>query len=848
MAIINFYTKDESSKEYDLKIIDCDCTATWWIIENIKKGDNFAVYEGSLSRDKEISRDFKRVNQAKEVSIFVLPASGIEIAYVVAAVFAVVALTVKPVVMSNLNRTQQSPNNSLSDRNNVARPLERIVDLCGTDKMIPDVLSREYSRFVDNIEQRVGYYAVARGDLLIEDIKDGDTLISDTKDGAAGVYGPFKSPNNSTPDIQVGELINEPVYGVTQSPDAVGQTLLADNVNTVKLEGVFFANSLGEIFENNDTVDFTENYQVGDNVNIVDVFVDIDDGAGGEGGFTTYRIGQLTHIITAVEKSKLTFNITGDPSWEVLSTSGNSLNSGSDPKIEQLEDVLIGPFKMTAFKVNKLLVNINALNGVYRENQNGRSAATVEYIINYQKLDDFGNTVGALIPVTGLLTGRTSIQKGNTTEIDLGGETFVQWSVQRTTKLDFDYNGTVVDEIKIKSVFGLFDIADDHFGNVTTIQTRRTNAFLTTATKTPELNCIATELVQKYEGNGVFATELTPNTQAVQSLIRLALDPFVGRRTESELDLDLLLSLQSENETYFDSIRAGQFNYSFDSTSLSAQETFMAIAKAAFITLWREGRVLKGWFESPQIIPSMVFTHRSKQPNSETWNRKRNTVDSKDSIEFTYTDDIQYQKETLFYPEDRSGKNPERVELTGVKGEDQARWHMMRLFNKNKYQEITVDFGATQEGRFVKPQSLISVVKGSRVYTYDGYIVAVDGLLVTLSQNVVFTPNDGHSIVLKRRDGSTESILVFETEFKNIVKMIELPTETIYTGNDELKTEFSFGNEDRLSAQLMLSQEIAPDGDSYVKIKAINYSSLYYSSDTTQTERAFDSGFDEGFL
>jgi predicted phage tail protein len=243
----------------------------------------------------------------------------------------------------------------------------------------------------------------------------------------------------------------------------------------------------------------------------------------------------------------------------------------------------------------------------------------------------------------------------------------------------------------------------------------------------------------------------------------------------------------------------------------------------------------------------MVFTHRSKQPNAETWNRKRNTSDAKDSIEFVYTDEVTYKKETLFFPADRSGTNPNRVELTGIKGKELANWHMMRLFNKQKYQEITVDFGATSEGRFVKPQSLISVVKGSRVYTYDGYVVAVSGLLLTLSQDLVFTPNDGHSIILKKRDGSTESILVFENEFKNVVKLIELPSEEIYTGNDALKTEFSFGNEARLDAQLMIAQEIAPSGDQYVKIKAINYSPLYYQDDGVVTGTAFSNGFDGGF-
>ena len=839
MAIINYYTRNDNQEQYNHEKIIYDGTAVSWLLSNIKKGQNFSVYDGSLSREKEISRDYDALKISKEVSVFILPSSGTGLDFIVATVFAVKALIPKPIALGNLNRTQQSPNNSLADRDNLARPLQRIVDLCGTDKLIVDVLSREYVRIVNDVEQRVGYYIAARNKIQIEDIKEGDTLISETRNASVGVYDPFTSPNNSAPDIQIGDPIDEPVYGVTQSADATGQTLKPDNINTTILDGGFSVTSSGEVIDDSDNVDFTDKYKIGDELSLVNLKVN-------EGG-VIYSIGENTSEVLAVQSDKITFDITGDTSWAIISSPDTSIIESYNPKIEEAADELIGPFKMTTFKINKLLVNINALNGVYKEDKNGRSNATVSYKVNYQKLDDGGNPIGSQVTIIESITGNSNSEKGLTTEIDLGGETFVQWSLERITPLDFEFEGTIVDEIRLNSVFGLSNIPDEHFGNVTTIQTKRTNEYLATATKTPELNCIGTELVYKYLGNGVFDTNLTPNNQAMQSLIRLALDPYIGRRQESELDLDLLLSLQDECESYFGSDKSGQFNYSFDSTAISAQETFIAIAKAAFIELWREGRVLKGAVEKPQSIPSMVFTHRSKQPNSETWDRKRNTEDAKDSIEFTYTDSLQYKKETLFYPEDRSGRNPERIEMTGVKGKEQAYWHMMRLYNKNKYQEVSVDFGATSEGRFVKPQSAISVAKGTRVYTYDGDVIDSNGLLLTLSQDVSFTDGDSHSIILKRRDGSTESIMVFETSKKNVVKLLELPSEQVYTGNSALKTEFSFGNEDRLSAQMMLPQEITPTGDSYVKIKAINYSPLYYSNDKEKQEGAFSSGFDEGF-
>lgn len=843
MAIINFYTKEDEAGKYTVEVIDHKKGAIDWILSNIEKGRNFSVYSGQLSRDHEISRDFKKISEANEVSVFLLPGEAITVAYVIAAVLVVTALTVQPKALPNLNRAQQSPNNNLSDRNNRPRLNQRIVDICGRIKSIPDVLSREYTRFVDNSEVRVGYYCVARNNLIIEDIKEGDTLISDIKGASAGVYGADKSPNNSSPDIQIGELIDEPVYNVTQSADATGQKLLYQSTGKISLTSSATAFEAGYITDPFPFSSFDDFFSVGDIVNLVDIKVSVPDGGG---GFVLIPVGEDTHLVTAVEPDKITFDISGDSSWSLIPVSGSIDTFTNSPIISEVSSGLVGPFKMTTFKINKLLVNVSAINGIYKDDAGERKNTTVQYAVRYHKLDDNGNPIGSLTEIIEGIEGKSSSQKGLTTEIDLGGDTFVQWEIERLTPLNTDASVNVIDEISVSSVFGLADIVNSDFGNVTTIQTRRTNEFLTAATKTPEVNCIATELVQKYD-SGVFATELTPNTQAMQSLIRLALDPLVGRRATSELDLDLLVSIQEECETYFGSSQAGSFNYSFDSTSLSAQELFLTIGKAAFITLWREGRVLKGLFERPQSIPTMVFTHRSKQKNAETWNRKRNTSDSKDSIEFVYTDPQTHAKETLFFPADKSGLNPSRIEMPGISGILQANWHMMRTFNKQLYQEITVDFGATAEGRFVKPNSLISVVKGARVHTFDGNIIATSGLLITLSQNVTFTDGDSHSVVLKRRDGSTESILCFETSSDNVIELIELPSEEIYIGNDELKTEFSFGNEARLSGQLMLPQEISPNGKQYTKIKAINYSDLYYQNDTDQAGRAFSSGFSSGF-
>jgi len=722
LALIKLFNQLE--EEMIPEVIEYDGTVIGWINENIKHGQNFKVYVGALCEENEISRDIDKMQSADSVSVAIL--SGDPFTILVTLVVAVAAVKLLTPDIPNIQQDsgRQSSNNSLADRKNRFRPNARVPDICGKIKSIPDVIAQEYARYVDNEEQRYGYYCIGRNQLQVEEVKDGDSLISDLAGASAGVYYPSKSPNNSAPDIQIGEPINQVVYGVFKSGDAIGQTILAPN---------------------------EEDYSV------------------------------------------------------------------------------LGFFNSITVKCSKALINVYSPSGLYRQDGGSRVSKSVNYTVKVFKLDDDFQPIGESYVINETITGNNSNEKGKTTEIDFGGNFYFHVSVERTSNADF--SGQAVDEIKLKDIFGLYEVDKDFFGNTTTIQTKRIANAQNASIRSPEINCIATEMVYKYLGNGVFDTVLTPNAQAMQSLIRLALDPYVGRRSIEEVDADLLIENQAAVESYFGSAEAGQFNYTFDNENTSAQEIFYTIADAAFCVLWREGRVLKSYFESPQSIPAMVFTHRSKAQNSETWTRDTAQGKRKDSVEFTYTDSKTYKKETLYFPADRSGKNPKKIDLNGIKGKAQATWRMMREYNKLVYQKEAVDFTATIEGSLVKPMQLISVVKGTRVGSYDGEVLAVDGLNLTLSQAITFTPNDDHFIILKRRDGSVESIPVVDFGSNRELQLQYAPSEEIYTGNSELRTEFSFGNEARLEGQLMLPIEIDASDGQYANIKAINYSDNYYKDD-----------------
>ena len=111
-----------------------------------------------------------------------------------------------------------------------------------------------------------------------------------------------------------------------------------------------------------------------------------------------------------------------------------------------------------------------------------------------------------------------------------------------------------------------------------------------------------------------------------------------------------------------------------------------------------------------------------------------------------------------------------------------------------------------------------------------------------------FTPGEDHSIILKKRDGSVQSIGVIAGANSQQVVMLSAPAESIYTGNDALKTEFSFGSDARHSAQMILVSTVTPGSDRTVTITGYNYSDGYYEKDGVPPfGRAFSTGFDTGF-
>lgn len=857
MARIRHYTRNDEGG-FDVKHYR-DNPMTF-VINHVPDGVPVTVYAGGISADNNVTEDFERLASARPEELFhivesagggnILDSGAFKIFVDPLGVTKQILKLVspQPSTGSNFANAQgQSPNNSLTDRNNKPRPYERAYDICGTVQSIPNDLMTVYKLYnAAGIVVEYGYYCVGRGplDTPASGITDGDTKMSEITGSSAAVYPPFVTPNNGSPSVLVGDAISEKLYITVTSNEIDGATLKAPNELATNVGDVATASltgSTGRITDATGDSEFNAYTRPGDTVKLTNIKVDLLNDATLDGFYTVLTVSEVD----------ITLNVSGNLlEWQKLTAGENPIVPNDNATVgpqDAINASLTDWVTMDRLKQERIVVNIGAEQGMYKDDGNRKKTASVTAEVQYQLIDGSGNPYGGILTARGTISARSADENGVSIIASLPTPSACRVRCRRVTNKDFDFDGQVVDEIKYNNLYGQIRDTTPHYGNMTTVHTARKQTARATAIKSPQLKIIATERVYKYLGNGAFDTSLSNNTQAVQSLIRLLRDPIVGNLNLTAANMDRLLATQAEIESYFQNPLAGQFCYTFDAYDSTAQDIISVIADAVFCYAFREGSAVLLDFDRPRLGPEMVFTHRSKTPDGEKWTRNFNDRSSYDSLKFGYIDPDTNVKETITIPAD-GGVKTETYDSKGIRNYQQAFWAAYRRYQRNSLNRVAVEFSSTEEGVFVRPGRAISVVKGSRVSPYDGYVIAVDGLTLTLSQNVEFKEADDHFILLKRRDGSVQSVEVVPGASDRQVVMLSAPQETIYTGNSALKTEFSFGNEERHNAQMMVITTVSPGSNRTVKISGYNYTPDYYAYDGVPPfGRAFSDGFSNGF-
>jgi hypothetical protein len=325
--------------------------------------------------------------------------------------------------------------------------------------------------------------------------------------------------------------------------------------------------------------------------------------------------------------------------------------------------------------------------------------------------------------------------------------------------------------------------------------------------------------------------KLTATRDAVDALVSVAFDPYIGNRAFSEVDYYQMYALQTAIASYFGTTEAHRFDHTFDTNNLSFEEIVATIADVMFCIAYRRGSQIKLSFEKATNDSTLLFNHRNKIPRSEVRTIMFGNQNNYDGVWFNYTDNNDGAQKTLYIPSDQSSINPKKVDSVGVSSDLQAYFKAWRLWNRIRYQNVAVQFDATQEADICVLQDRVLVADNTRSDTQDGEILEQNGLELTLSEDVDIRSGTWN-IFIQHYDATVQSIGVTQGSAANKVVLASAPTLPLALEETNFsRPTYVLVNTAAARELACLVTEKTPQDNFTVSLIVANYDSRYYDHD-----------------
>lgn len=551
-----------------------------------------------------------------------------------------------------------------------------------------------------------------------------------------------------------------------------------------------------------------------------------------------------TYTVLAVSGSFITLSNPNlvKPSWNNITVATAFISATLSTTGERW----IGPFIVEAEDTSRLIANFVALNGLYKDDGAKLFQAfpiTVE--IEATPVNSSDVAIGPPEAFFVTVPGNSDKEKREFRAATLFcNPTFtgrMKVRAKRTTPTDLTFKGSVVDEVKWRDLFGTSPTDLTGLGDVTTVQTRTYATASALSVKERKLSMLATRRLPRRQLDGSFSTTLYATRDIADIISAMALDPAIGGLTFAEVDFDNIYAVADEIEAYFGTPEARYFGYTFDDDQLSAEESIATVAQACFCTAYRRGRVLRLTFERATDDSSLLFNRRNVVPGSFERTTRFGVLKDQDGVELDYPDLATRKIRTFYIPPDRSALKPRTAAVPGLPGFTMAYWHAWRDWNRMRYQNIGVQFEATQEAGLVLRTERILVSDMTRPEQIAGEIEAVeDDVVLVLSEPFVMDPDRDWQIFLQHRDGTTEVLSgylwspalggAYDPWRFVITQPARLPL-VVDDGVAVGKAKFIIATSDDSETRAFIVTEREPRSGFTEQVSAVNYSFLYYQND-----------------
>lgn len=536
------------------------------------------------------------------------------------------------------------------------------------------------------------------------------------------------------------------------------------------------------------------------------------------------------YTISAITSSTITLATPSsiNPDWLKLPDllGGTTYNLVSSVDLDLVTDKWVGWFDVYKDDATHLHLNIYFPNGLWNQDSKGKTNwAWVNVAVQYQMIDEDGVETSPVYNFnhnTGRVTKRYG--HGITLKIELpivGNARF------RVAKTGEHRGNNPMTDCKVKDAYLSSEFNKSEYQDVTVIRSRTVATDGALSVKERKLNCLVT---RKLMVDGAGALQATRD--AGQALIGMALDEYIGRRSSTEIDIPQIKSEIQKIKTYFGSDAPAEFSYTFDDDSLSFEEQAAMIASACFCETYRYGNKLRLKFEAPQDNSVLLFNHRNKVPGSEKRTFNLGIDKDYDGVELEYTSPDDDLRVTYVIPENGSARNPLKISTSGIRNHAVAKTRAWREWNKLQYQTESVEFDALDESNLLVRNDRILVADNTSIKTQDGEVVAVDGLTLTLSQDVEMQDGVTYYIHLQLQDATVDMIQCLSGEYMNQVILTRAPLQPLVIEEDRyIKTTYQIVAAQDTSNSAFLLTEASPNDEMTNRLTCINYDARYYEKD-----------------
>lgn len=566
-----------------------------------------------------------------------------------------------------------------------------------------------------------------------------------------------------------------------------------------------------------------------------------------------------TYIISAITAESITLTDAGlvNQQWAFAYNSGDYMPpAGTSPRSAvitiSLNDVpanWIGPFDVPFEGQTNFIANFVSTGGLYKDDGTVQTAMDVVLQVEYTPISAAGAVLGPARLYTSTIEGSAFTQSRRAltvkAQFDLPASPNARFRARRITLRDTGFSGQVVDDIQWKDLYVTAPVTQDHFGNVTTVQTITVATKGALSLKSRKLNMRVTRILPILEAElsapyYSFGTP-APTKDFADILAAICLDEKIGARQESELNLPNFRTISDEIRTYFNRESPRRFSYTFDDFNTSFEEMATAVSEACFCVLYRRGNVFNLAFERLRTNSSLLFNHRNKLPKSEKRTINFGIDGNYDGIEYEYVDPVDSAPQTIYLPADGSAVRPRPIKSVGVRSRTQATLQANRIWNKMLYKRTSVEFTATHEAELLLRNDRILVANNVRQHTMDGEVRSLDEgtLILETSQPVDLDVAFDWLIFLQAVDGTVQSVECSQGADEYHVILTSMPTGaySLNPANYAVTTYVIVPATDNDSGLAFLMQEREYDSPFTSKVMAINYDPRYYSGDQAFSAR-----------